>query len=148
MMRWALDRGVGTFAALKLGLTLLGALVLLVRVRCRWMRQAVLALAAAAVCLKLVILLLLGRLFRLCREDGWVFAMSISQVGEFAFVLLAQAGTSGVLSPAQAALANAVVAVSMLSTPLLFVLFDRVLQPLVERAIGEFGAACEFGQTT
>jgi hypothetical protein len=51
VMRWALERGVGTFAALKLGLTLLGALVLLVRVRFRWMRQALLALVAAYVLL-------------------------------------------------------------------------------------------------
>jgi hypothetical protein len=51
VMRWALERGVGTFAVLKLGLTLLGALVLLLRVRFRWMRQALLALVAAYVVL-------------------------------------------------------------------------------------------------
>lgn len=51
VMRWALERGTGTFAALKLGLTLLGALVLLVRVRFRWMRQALLGLVAAYVLL-------------------------------------------------------------------------------------------------
>lgn len=51
VMRWALERGTGTFVALKLGLTLLGALVLLVRVRFRWMRHALLGLVAAYVVL-------------------------------------------------------------------------------------------------
>jgi hypothetical protein len=40
VMRWALDQGVPVFAGLKLGVTLLGALVLLLRVRFRGMRAA------------------------------------------------------------------------------------------------------------
>jgi Kef-type K+ transport system membrane component KefB len=83
------------------------------------------ALALVVVVLKLAVLLLLALLFRLSREDAWIFGLSISQVGEFAFVLLGPAAASGVLEPRLAALANAVVAVSMLSTPLLFLVFER-----------------------
>ncbi len=89
----------------------------------------ILGLALAIVLLKLLILGSLGALFRLCREDGWLFALSLSQVGEFAFVLITQAQADRVLSPVQAATANAVIAVSMLTTPLLFLIFDRWLAP-------------------
>jgi voltage-gated potassium channel Kch len=87
------------------------------------------ALALAVVAIKLAVLLLLARLFRLSREDSWIFALSISQVGEFAFVLIGPAAASGVLEPRLGALANAVVAVSMLSTPLLFLAFERWVRP-------------------
>ena len=89
----------------------------------------VLALALAIVLLKVLILGALGALFRLCREDGWMFALSLSQVGEFAFVLITQAQSDRVLDPVQAATANAVVAVSMLTTPLLYLSFDRWIAP-------------------
>ena len=94
----------------------------------------VVALAIAAVALKWLVLRLLGRLFKLCREDGWLFALSLSQVGEFAFVLVTQAQSDRVLSAEQAGLANAVVAISMLTTPLLFLLYDRLIAPAYAQA--------------
>jgi hypothetical protein len=51
IMRWALDLGVPVFVALKLGLTLLGALVLLIRVRFRGMRAALVGLVVLYVAL-------------------------------------------------------------------------------------------------
>jgi len=86
-------------------------------------------LALAAVVAKTIVLMALGRLFRLCREDGWVFAISLSQVGEFAFVLLSQASADRIVPAPVAALASAVVAVSMLATPLLFVAWERFVRP-------------------
>jgi voltage-gated potassium channel Kch len=50
-------------------------------------------------------------------------------VGEFAFVLLSQAASLNIFNAEQAALCNAVVALSMLTTPLLFVLYEKVLLP-------------------
>jgi len=86
-------------------------------------------LALAAVAIKLGLLLALGRVFKLSRDDSWGQALALSQVGEFAFVLIGPAAAQGVLEPSLAALANAVVAVSMLSTPLLYLAFERWLQP-------------------
>jgi monovalent cation:proton antiporter-2 (CPA2) family protein len=86
-------------------------------------------LALAAVAVKLAVLVPVAMLGQLRQQHGYVFAFSISAVGEFAFVLLTQGRTGGLLTPEQAALANAVVAVSMLTTPLLFVLFDKVIAP-------------------
>ena len=95
------------------------------------MRQPllVLALALAVVAIKLIILLGLAWSFKLCKEDAWIFAFSISAVGEFAFVLLGQAASLKIFTPEQAALCNAVVALSMLTTPLLFIVHERFIAP-------------------
>jgi monovalent cation:proton antiporter-2 (CPA2) family protein len=89
----------------------------------------VITLALAVVALKLIVLTGLAWLFKLCKQDTWVFGFSISAVGEFAFVLLGQAATLNIFNGEQAALFNAIVALSMLTTPLLFVLYEKVLLP-------------------
>lgn len=89
----------------------------------------VLGLAFALVFIKTGVLLSLARLFKLCAQDAWVFALSLSQVGEFAFVMSNQASRSQLLSAEEAALLNGVVALSMLFTPLLFLAYERFLVP-------------------
>ncbi len=93
----------------------------------------IVGLAVGVVLLKVLVLRLLARIFGLRRQEAWAFALSVSQVGEFAFVLLAQAGTQGLLGDELAARANAVVAVSMLTTPLLFLWYDKRLLPYFDR---------------
>lgn len=93
----------------------------------------VLGLAFALVLIKTLVLLGLGRLFRLTGNDAWIFAFSLSQVGEFAFVMSNQARASQLLSVEQAGLLNGVVAVSMLFTPLLFLFHERVMVPYRNR---------------
>jgi glutathione-regulated potassium-efflux system ancillary protein KefC len=90
---------------------------------------AVLLIALAAVALKFAVLALLGRVFRLRAQDGWVFAIALSHVGEFAFLLLSSARGFGILPAREAALLTAAVALSMLSTPLLFVAYERFVAP-------------------
>jgi monovalent cation:proton antiporter-2 (CPA2) family protein len=86
----------------------------------------VLGIAFGIVALKAAILFPIANLFGYCgRADAALFALSLSQVGEFAFVLFAAAGP--LLPPETLALLNAVVAVSMASTPLLFILYERVV---------------------
>jgi len=84
----------------------------------------VLGLAFGIVLLKLAILFPVANLFGYCgRADAALFAVALSQVGEFAFVLFAAAGA--LLPPETRALLNAVVAVSMVSTPLLMLLYEK-----------------------
>ena len=90
-------------------------------------------LAMLAVLLKIGILRALAPLFGLHRQEAWAFALSISQVGEFAFVLLTRADGSGLLSPQVSGIANAVVALTMLTTPLLFLWYDQRLLPFYQR---------------
>jgi glutathione-regulated potassium-efflux system ancillary protein KefC len=58
-------------------------------------------------------------------SNRWWMAILLSQVGEFAFVVLAAAKLSGALPAPQADLLTLVAALSMVSTPLLVMAFDR-----------------------
>lgn len=82
----------------------------------------VFGLACVFVLLKIGLLFQLARLFKLSNADAIIFALTLSQVGEFAFVLFATASQQFVISAPQASLLNAVVAISMLTTPLLMLL--------------------------
>jgi monovalent cation:proton antiporter-2 (CPA2) family protein len=85
----------------------------------------VLGLALGIVALKIAILFPVANLFGYCgRADAGLFAVALSQVGEFAFVLFAAAGP--LIPPPTLALLNAAVAVSMLTTPLLFILYEKL----------------------
>ncbi|HEX2334548.1 MAG TPA: monovalent cation:proton antiporter-2 (CPA2) family protein [Burkholderiales bacterium] len=93
----------------------------------------VLAVALGIVALKGAILFPVANLFGYCgRADAGLFAVALSQVGEFAFVLFAAAGP--LLPPATLSLLNAAVAVSMLTTPLLFLAYDKLLARRLEPA--------------
>ena len=85
----------------------------------------VLGLALGLVLLKIAILYPVANFFGYCgRADAGLFAVALSQVGEFAFVLFAAAGP---LIPAPTlALLNAAVALSMLTTPLLFIAYQKL----------------------
>ncbi len=89
------------------------------------------ALVAVLVGVKLLILLVIGRAFRMGLDQCLLFAIGLSQTGEFAFVLFAFATRNGVLSPEVADPLVVVVALSMLTTPVLLLLHDRVLRPRV-----------------
>jgi len=86
----------------------------------------VLGIALGIVVLKSAILYPIAQLFGYCnRADAGVFAVALSQAGEFAFVLFTAAGS--VLPQETGAILNAAVAVSMLTTPLLFMAYERWL---------------------
>lgn len=87
----------------------------------------------AVVVLKFALLLGIARAFRLCGQDGIVFATVLSQVGEFAFVILTAARANGSLPADIAAQLNAIVAASILTTPLLFLFVSRFVMPRMNR---------------
>jgi len=88
----------------------------------------VLGLALGIVALKVMLLYPIARFFGYCApSDALVFALGLSQAGEFAFVLFAAAGE--ILPRPAFDLLNAGVAASMLTTPFLMMLFERVLAP-------------------
>ncbi len=86
----------------------------------------VLGLALGVVALKLVLLFFISRGFGYCnRADAGLFAVALSQGGEFAFVLFSAAGS--LLPPPVIGVLNAAVAVSMLTTPFLLKGYERLL---------------------
>lgn len=76
-----------------------------------------------------VILWCLGKLFRLPPLAAKLFGLSLAQAGEFGFVLLSIAKQNHVLPKAVSDRISLVVALSMVLTPLLFILYDKVFVP-------------------
>lgn len=85
----------------------------------------ILGLGLLVVLVKGGILFGLGRLSRLGSRDALLLAVGLSQIGEFAFVIFGVALAQGTLEREIYNTLNAIVAVSMLTTPLLLVLYDR-----------------------
>jgi monovalent cation:proton antiporter-2 (CPA2) family protein len=94
----------------------------------------ILGLVAGSMLLKLGILLGLTRVFGLDRPARWLCAFALPQVGEFAFVLLSFAQQSKIFGDDIASPLVASVAISMLLTPLLFIVLERRVLPLVTAA--------------
>ena len=84
-------------------------------------------LVLALVAVKLLAVLLLGRLvFKLPRRGALDLAIALSQGGEFAFVVCSAAIAAGIFDRPTADMLILVVTLSMVTTPLLFLLRDRL----------------------
>lgn len=81
--------------------------------------------------LKATLLFILGKLFGLRRDQNLLFALSLSQVGEFAFVLLSFSLQESVLPKATVDILIAVVAISMGLTPFVLLINEKLIQPLL-----------------
>lgn len=88
-----------------------------------------LALTFGLIALKIVVLLVLAQIFKLQGSDKWLFGLGLAQAGEFGFVLLSFTVANNVIPTGVADQLLLVVALSMLLTPLLFILHDRVIVP-------------------
>jgi monovalent cation:proton antiporter-2 (CPA2) family protein len=86
---------------------------------------------AVLVVLKLVILAGLARAFGLHRDQNLLFTLALAQGGEFAFVLLSFAVQQAVVPAAPASALIVTVTLSMALTPLLLLVYEKVLQPRV-----------------
>lgn len=95
----------------------------------------VFALVCIIVIIKMAVLFGIASAFRMHLADRLLLAVLLSQAGEFAFVILQFAASSGSLTSHDYALLTAVVAFSMATTPLLLFAFDR-LTPRLHGAIG------------
>lgn len=87
----------------------------------------ILGLTLGLMALKASVLLILARVFGLTGYDKWLFGLSLAQAGEFGFVLLSFTVANAVIPAAVADRLLLVVALSMLLTPLLFILLDKVI---------------------
>ncbi|MEO0992013.1 MAG: cation:proton antiporter, partial [Pseudomonadota bacterium] len=92
----------------------------------------ILGVTLAVMALKGVVLYGLTQIFRLRGRDRWLFTLGLAQSGEFGFVLISFATATGVLAGYLASQLLLVVAMSMLLTPLFFIVYD-----IVSHRIGE-----------
>jgi glutathione-regulated potassium-efflux system ancillary protein KefC len=89
----------------------------------------ILGLVLGFLLLKLTVLFALSYRFGIARGQRWLFAFLLSQGGEFAFVVFGAAGAARVFTPEVGSILVAVVALSMVTTPLLLIVYDKVLEP-------------------
>lgn len=87
------------------------------------------ALVAALIVVKLVILVTIGRLFRMAWSQNFLFTFSLAQGGEFGFVLFSYASQNGVLESDTVNPLILATALSMAITPLLMILNEKLIQP-------------------
>ncbi len=85
-----------------------------------------LGLTLGMIAVKVAVLLVLGVVFKMQGKDRWLFALGLAQAGEFGFVLTTFARQQGVLSQAEGQMAQLVVSLSMLLTPLLFIGYEQL----------------------
>lgn len=90
---------------------------------------SILALTLGLMVLKTAVLFVLAAIFKIGSPDRYLFALGLAQAGEFGFVLLSFTVANAVLPAAIADQLLLVVALSMLLTPALFILYDRVIAP-------------------
>ncbi len=86
-------------------------------------------LVSLLIAVKWLVLFLLGKIFRLGYDQNLIFSFALSQVGEFAFVLLSFSATEGILPSTTIDIMIAVVALSMGLTPLLMLFNEKIVQP-------------------
>ncbi|MXO50518.1 potassium transporter [Erythrobacter gaetbuli] len=125
--RHELESDINPFKGLLLGLFFItvGAGIDFVLAQQVW--QDVVFWAAVTIAAKLAVLFVVGRLYGLRRQALWLFCLSLPQAGEFAFVLIAFAVANAVFAPEFADLLLLIVALTMLVTPLLFILYDKLI---------------------
>ncbi len=89
----------------------------------------ILGLVALLITVKVIVLALLARVFKLKGGASTLFTFALAQGGEFAFVLFSFSLQNGVLGPETVSPLVLAVALSMALTPLLMIFQERVLQP-------------------
>ncbi len=98
---------------------------------------AILSMALLVIVVKGLILYLLAVAFKIKGRDRWLFALGLAQAGEFGFVLTSFSVQQNVIPLEVAETLLLVIALSMLITPLLFILYDvmsRRMEETVEQA--------------
>ncbi len=127
--RHELETDIEPFKGLLLGLFFIavGASIDFGLIAAQPLRIAELVLALLVI--KFIILFILGKMFRMGLDNNMLFAFSLAQSGEFAFVLFSFALQFNILDSSIVNPLMAVVALSMAMTPLLMLINERLIQP-------------------
>ena len=118
----------------------------------------VVGMATAVVAIKALVMFAIAKAFGVSNRSALAFGLLLSQGGEFAFVLFAQASDALLIQPEAASLFGAVVTLSMATTPFLMMVARRHIAapPSLETRPGPEGGASpgaivigfgRFGQT-
>jgi monovalent cation:proton antiporter-2 (CPA2) family protein len=86
-------------------------------------------LVGGLIVVKFVILFIIGRVFKMGMDQNMLFAFSLAQGGEFAFVLFSFAVQNNVIASEVANPLIGAVALTMAMTPLLMLINEKTIQP-------------------
>ncbi len=92
----------------------------------------IMLMAASVMLIKGAILYVLSLIFKVRGKDRWLFTLGLAQAGEFGFVLVSFSLQQGVLSAGLANQILLIVAMSMLITPLLFIVYELVSRRMTD----------------
>ncbi|MBI1416561.1 MAG: potassium transporter [Limimaricola sp.] len=106
----------------------------------------ILGLTLLLILLKGTVLTVLARAWRLRPRDRRLFTLGLSQSSEFGFVLISFSLATGVLLPRLGQLLLMIIALSMLISPLLFILYDWLARRERPEAEAEADAVDKTGQ--
>lgn len=127
--RHELEVGLVTFKSLLLGLffiTVGASINLEVLMQSPWL---ILFLLVALIAIKIIVLMILAKQFKMSLIENMLFSFALAQGGEFAFVLFSFASQNGVLSNDIISLLTVVVALSMALTPVLLIICEKLIIP-------------------
>lgn len=96
---------------------------------------ALLSMAILVITIKGFLLYVLAVAFKIRGRDRWLFTLGLAQAGEFGFVLVAFSVGQGVIPQSVAETLLLVVALTMLITPLLFILYELQSRRLAKRGV-------------
>ena len=91
-------------------------------------------LALMVILAKSAVLYLLARIFRIKGRDRALFTLSLAQAGEFGFVLVAFSTKLYILPSEMSEKLLLIISLSMMITPLLFILYDQISRRMQDRA--------------
>jgi CPA2 family monovalent cation:H+ antiporter-2 len=104
----------------------------------------VLEVVALIMVIKGLVLFALGKIFNLATTQNILFALLLSQVGEFAFVLLGSTQQLAIIDKTTVEFYMAVITISMIISPVLLFVYDKFLaQYLVNKEVEEKNYAVE-----
>lgn len=92
-------------------------------------------LVTGLIAVKFIVLFITGIVFKIQRSQNWLFSCALAQGGEFAFVLTSFALQRQVLDNEIASLLVLVVTLSMVFTPLLLIINDKIIAPTFKRKL-------------
>ncbi|WP_394241380.1 cation:proton antiporter domain-containing protein [Vibrio astriarenae] len=141
--RFTLESIVNPFKRLLMGLFFISVGMSVDPVAAGTHIDQVLILLVVIILVKVVVFTLLAKLDQKSTGVAVKTAFALSQVGEFAFVLLGVATSIGLISTQQGAVGIVVVSVSMVLTPWLYGIGDRLEKRLIYKHAPEISLATE-----
>ncbi|WP_150466815.1 monovalent cation:proton antiporter-2 (CPA2) family protein [Francisella sp. SYW-9] len=81
---------------------------------------------------KMLVLMFIAKIYKFDKSNFWLFSLSLTQGGEFAFVLLSFTLTIKLIPSNTVDIITLIVILSMLLTPLLFMLYEKIILPICQ----------------